>query len=189
MLLVIPKPPLLASPRIHRGYLIFTKASGVVTGSSWRPFASQLAILVHSSQRAEEWLEQLCLPSSDSPYKGEEGGIGANISILILAFGRVHHELDAVLRALQRTVTLRFWFLANVSMGALRALAPKPIGYFVIVIGGTEVVSLSRMKNVSRARTLQWASVKQSNGKSLAMVIDKEERFSFRLYAFVYRDP
>lgn len=46
------------------------------------------------------------------------------------------------------------------------------------------VVSPTRAKSVYRARSLRWASMKQSSGKSLAKVIDKEE-FNFRPYMFV----
>lgn len=41
-------------------------------------------------------------------------------------------------------------------------------------------------KNVYKARTLKRTSIKQSSGKSLMKVIDKEENFNFGPYTFVH---
>lgn len=60
-----------------------------------------------------------------------------------------------------------------------------PVSYSAMVPSGTGVVSLTRTKNIYRARTLWWTRVKKSIGKLMVMVIDKEESFNLGLYAFV----
>lgn len=47
------------------------------------------------------------------------------------------------------------------------------------------MVSQTGVKNVYKAHMLYEQAMKQSSGKSLAKVIDKEKNLNFKLYAFV----
>lgn len=68
--------------------------------------------------------------------------------------------------------------VSHVDSGFSGNIAPKPIEISTTEPSGTRLVSLIEMKNVYRTRALQWVGLKQSSGKLLTTVIDKEENFN-----------
>lgn len=67
------------------------------------------------------------------------------------------------------------------------AIAPKPIKFPAIIMEEVMLANGSRgtkHSNTYKPRAWIWLNSKQATNKSLAKVIDKEERFCFRPYSY-----